>query len=195
MAFLKTLPDADLKRAFRLQPDISVPMLEYHQALLRGPSPFTIGERELIAAYTSALNNCDFCYEEHGAVAEAFGIAEGLLGALVENIDTADISDKMRPVLRFVGKLTNTPARMVQADADAVFAAGWDDIALYHAVSVCALFAHDNRMVQGLGIPTQDAASLSTTVDRLHDGGYASTARYVRGEVDETGAAVADQNS
>jgi uncharacterized peroxidase-related enzyme len=192
MAFLKTLPDADLKRAFRMQPDISVPMLEYHQALLRGPSPFTVGERELIAAYTSGLNNCDFCYDEHGAVAEAFGISEGLLGALIENLDTADVSDKMRPVLRFVGKLTTTPARMVQADADAVFAAGWDDIALYHAVSVCALFAHDNRMVQGLGIPAQDAASLSATVDRLHDGGYASTVRYVKSEADEKGAAIAD---
>jgi uncharacterized peroxidase-related enzyme len=189
MAFLKTLPDADLKRTFRLQPDISIPMIEYHEALMRGPSPFTVGERELIAAYTSGLNNCDFCYDEHGAVAEAFGIPVGLLGALIEDLDTADVSDKMRPVLRFVGKLTTTPARMVQADADAVFAAGWDDIALYHAVSVCALFAHDNRMIQGLGIPAQDAASLRTTVDRLHAGGYASTARYVRGEVDETGAA------
>jgi len=195
MAFLKTMPDADLKRAFRMQPDISVPMLEYHEALLRGPSPFTVGERELIAAYTSGLNNCDFCYDEHGAVAEAFGISEGLLAPLMEDLDTADISDRMRLVLRFVGKLTNTPARMVQADADAVFGAGWDDIAVYHAVSVCALFAHDNRMVQGLGIPAQDATSLSTTVDRLHDGGYASTARYVRGEVDESGAAVPDQKS
>ena len=192
MAFLKTLPDADLKRAFRMQPEISLPMLAYHEALMRGPSPFSIGERELIAAYASGLNNCDFCYQEHGAVAEAFGISEGLLGALIQNLDTAEVSDKMRPVLRFVGKLTNTPARMVQADADAVFAAGWDDIALYHATSVCALFAHDNRMVQGLSIPTQDAASLRTTVDRLHAGGYARTARYIKGEVDETGAVVPD---
>ena len=41
---------------------------------------------------------------------------------------------------------------MTQADADKVFAAGWNDQALYEAVSVCALFNYMNRLVEGLGI-------------------------------------------
>jgi hypothetical protein len=30
------------------------------QSVMRGPSPWTVGERELIAAYTSHLNQCPY---------------------------------------------------------------------------------------------------------------------------------------
>jgi hypothetical protein len=58
----------------------------------------------------------------------------------------------MKPLLRYVGKLTLTPSRMIPADAEAVFQAGWDERALHDAVSVCALFNLMNRLVDGLGI-------------------------------------------
>src|SRR6188768_3672264 len=38
------------------------------QAALRGPSPLTVMERELIATYVSSLNECQFCADSHGAV-------------------------------------------------------------------------------------------------------------------------------
>ena len=44
---------------------------------------------------------------------------------------------------------------MTQADADAVFAAGWNDQALHDAVSTCALFNFMNRLVEGHGIKTR----------------------------------------
>ena len=70
--------------------------------------------------------------------AEAFGVAHGVLGKLEVTIDSAPIDEKMKPILRFVRKLTGTPGRMVQADADAVYAAGWDEHALHDAIAVCA---------------------------------------------------------
>jgi hypothetical protein len=39
-----------------------------------------------------------------------------------------------------VAKLNTLPSRLVQADADAVFAAGWDEAGLFHAIQVCAAF-------------------------------------------------------
>lgn len=65
---------------------------------------------------------------------------------------------------------------MTQADADAIFAAGWDDHALYYAVMVCALFNMDNRIAQGLGIPPHGPTALAAAVTRLHRDGYKSTA-------------------
>ena len=41
---------------------------------------------------------------------------------------------------------------MVQADADAVFAAGWDERALHDAVCVACLFNFMNRLVEGHGV-------------------------------------------
>ena len=60
---------------------------------------------------------------------------------------------------------------MTQADADAVYAAGWDEQALHDAVAVCALFNFMNRYVQGLGIPA-DEAFFDEAGRRLHDFGY-----------------------
>ncbi len=185
MSFLKSQPDADLKMVLRLDPALGVPFAEYHEALLRGPSPFTVGERELIGAYVSGLNACDFCYGEHAAVAAAFGVDEGVFEPLMDDFDSADLPEKIKAVLRYVKKLNDQPDKMTQADADAVFAAGWDDTALYHAASICALFNMNNRIINGLGIPPHEPAKLKNTVERLHADGYASTARFVEGGWDE----------
>src|SRR5215472_12863504 len=63
MAYLPSLPDdAVLLDVFRAYPQAAPPLLDYHQALLRGPSPLTEAEREPIAAYVSALNACRCCW-------------------------------------------------------------------------------------------------------------------------------------
>ena len=172
MRYLPALPEnGTLLDVFRAYPDIARPLLDFHQALLRGPSPLTVAERELIAAYVSGLNACGYCHGIHGAVAEAFGIAEGTLTALLDDLDTAPVGARLRPLLRYAGKLTRSPSRMTHADAQAVFDAGWDEQALHDAVAVCALFNCMNRLVDGLGItagPDYTAASAW----RLTDIGY-----------------------
>ena len=177
MTYLKSLPaDAVLFQVFKAFPDTSRPLLDYHEVVMRGPSPFTPAERELIAAYVSGVNACGYCHGVHTATAEAFGVPSGLLTAALADLDAAPVDDRMRPVLRYVGKLTSTPSRMTQADADAVFAAGWDERALHDAVLVCALFNFMNRMVDGLGV-SADASYFAPSGNRLHDKGYAGLAR------------------
>ncbi len=36
------------------------PMCDWTEAVMRGPSPWSVGERELFAAFTSRLNQCVF---------------------------------------------------------------------------------------------------------------------------------------
>jgi len=81
-------------------------LLDYHQMLLRGPSPITVAQRELIAAYVSALNACDYCHGVHAATAAAFGVAEDLVTDLLADVDTAPVDEPMKPVLRLVRTLT-----------------------------------------------------------------------------------------
>src|SRR5215467_1370757 len=72
MSFLKSLPpDAGLLEIFRAFPESAWPLLQYQEALLRGESPFTAAERELIAACVSGLNNCDYCRAVHSHTAVA----------------------------------------------------------------------------------------------------------------------------
>ncbi len=173
MTYLPSLPaDAVLLDVFRAYPDIYRPLIDYHQALLRGPSPLTVAERELIAAYVSGLNACRYCHGVHRATAEAFGIGEGILAGLLDDLDTAPAGDRMKPLLRYVSKLTLTPAKITLGDAGAVLAAGWPDRALHDAVAVCGLFSLMNRLVEGLGI-TAGENYFASSARRLADRGYA----------------------
>ena len=180
MPFFKRLPTGStLYDVFLAQPGPTEPLLAYHEALLRAKgSPFTVAERELIAAFTSGLNACSYCHGIHAATAEAFGVDPGLLDDLLRDLEAADVDDRLRPVLRYVQKLTLTPSRMTQADADALFAVGWDDRALFDAVSICALFNAMNRLVEGFGIEAP-AGYTETSAQRLRELGYAGLWRQI----------------
>ncbi|WP_219420076.1 carboxymuconolactone decarboxylase family protein [Pseudonocardia nigra] len=174
MAHLPSLgSDAVLLDVFRRFPAPSAPLLDYHQALLRGESPFTVAQRELIAAYVSALNACTYCHGVHSATAAAFGMSEDLVSALLADVRSAPIEEPMKPVLELVRTLTLTPSRVTDAEVDAVYTAGWGEQALHDAVSVCALFNLMNRLVEGLGI-SAGADYFRTASRRLAgEGGYA----------------------
>ena len=172
MPFLPSLrPGSSLLDVFRAFPDTSKPLLEFHEVLLRGPSPFTEAERELIAAYVSSLNRCRYCQSVHTATAERLGVPQGAIGEIIGGLEAAPVSEKMKPVLRYARKLTETPAGVTRADAEAVLAEGWDETALYHTVAVTALFNFMNRLVDGLGIEL-DQAYVKPAAERLASRGY-----------------------
>jgi len=51
----------DIVRTILYRPEfLGRPVSEWTQAVMRGPSDWTIGDRELFAAFTSKLNQCVF---------------------------------------------------------------------------------------------------------------------------------------
>ena len=54
------LPVPQIMHLFAYKPDRTAHLAEYTHGVMRGPSPLSPGFRELIAAYTSALNHCPF---------------------------------------------------------------------------------------------------------------------------------------
>lgn len=153
MSLFPSLPeDAHLSDVYRRFPHQVRPLLEYHDALLRAESPLSVAERELIAAFVSGLNACDFCFGAHKLYARAFGVDEALIDSLVENVDTAPVDDKLKPLLHYVAKLKDLPAKLTERDASAVFDAGWSERALFDAIQVAALFHYMNRIIEGAGV-------------------------------------------
>ena len=177
-------PDTGLLEIFRAYPDTARPLLDLHEQVMRAASPFTAAERELIAAYVSGLNSCTYCHGAHTAAASAFGIPAETVRAAVADLDSAPVEPRMKSVLRYLGKLTRTPAAVTADDAAQVFAVGWDERALHDAVLVCALFNFMNRMVNGLGVHAS-AAYLQMSGERLGRLGYAGLAAMM----DSSGAA------
>ncbi|WP_339672996.1 peroxidase-related enzyme [uncultured Roseovarius sp.] len=153
MPLLPSLPDpAHLMDLHARFPRNVRPLMEYTDGLLRSDGELSIGQRELIATYVSALNACTFCAGAHRAYAEVFGIDAGLIDALIADVDTAPIDEKLRPLLAYVAKLNTLPSKLVARDAQAVYDAGWSEAALYEAVQVCALFNMMNRIIEGTGV-------------------------------------------
>ena len=154
-------------------PDSGRPLLAYLDALMLGESPYTPAERALMAAYVSGINFSQYCHGLFDAVAVAHGAEEGLVADLLTDLETADISARFRAVLVYIDKLTREPEGITETDARAFTDAGWDDAALYHAVSVCGAANLVNRLVEGLGVAT-DPEHLENLAARVRDAGYAS---------------------
>ena len=153
MPLFPSLPETPhLADVFKAFPDHIKPLLLYHDALLRGESPLSIAERELIAAYVSGLNACNFCFGAHKMMARAFGVDESMIDALIEDVDAAPVDEKLKPILKYVAKLKDLPPRLQDADAQAVYEAGWSEQALFDAVQVAALFNFMNRIIEGTGV-------------------------------------------
>jgi uncharacterized peroxidase-related enzyme len=172
MALLRSLPKkatlADLRRTYA---DLLEKLRPYGQRLMRGPSPLTPGQRELIAAFVSRVNSCRYCHGAHSLVARAFGVDAAVLAASLNDVELASIDARLKPILRYVRKLTETPSRMTPADAAAVYEAGWNDEALLHAIAVCAYFNNMNRLVEGAGI-VGTAPDYVVAAQRLVEDGY-----------------------
>lgn len=168
MPFFPSLsPDAGIGQLWSLNPAVRKPMNDLGQAIMRAESPLSPGDREFIAAFVSAINGCDYCYNGHVQMAANLGADRAAIDAAATDLDSAPVSENWRALLRFIRKLTLTPAEMAQADADVVYAAGWTERALHDAILVCCRFNFMNRLSLGHGLdpdgvsPTTRAAKMS----------------------------------
>jgi alkylhydroperoxidase family enzyme len=150
------------------------------QALMNGPSPLSQGERELILAYASGVAGCKFVYVAHSEVAYAWGVENGVIDRLLEDPATAPV--RLKPLLAFVRKLTLTPGEMSQADADAVFEAGWDEQALHDAIAVTGRAAFMQRLVEGHGFTPLAHDVAAKHAKRRVERGYVNLYRAFREE-------------
>ncbi|MEM7441309.1 MAG: peroxidase-related enzyme [Pseudomonadota bacterium] len=170
-----SLPDnAALADVFAAFPSTVPALMAYIEAVMRAPGGLDIAERELIAAYVSAGNACTFCYGSHVIYAEAFGVEEGLIEALVADFSSAPLEPRLKALLGYVARLHTPPARFVQGDLDAVLDAGWSEAAVFEAVQVAGLFHMMNRIVEGAGVrfdplTNREAHPASQLGDRARD--------------------------
>jgi uncharacterized peroxidase-related enzyme len=172
MPFLKSHPpDAGPANVFTAYPEIYAAWSKMSEALMNGPSPLTPAERELILAYAAGVASCRFVCVAHSEVAYARGIAPGLIDQLLADPETAPVEPRLKPLLAFVRKLAVTPGEMAQADADAVFAAGWPEQALHDAIAVTARAAFMQRLVEGHGfVPMSRELAARRARQRLQHG-------------------------
>ena len=133
-------PVLDVVKLISYRPDFyGKPMSRVTQEAMRGASEWSVGDRELMAAFVARTNQCEFCIKAHSAVAQrAYGNAKSVAAAL-SDLDTADLAEPLRATLRMLGKLTR--AQTVSADdMRAVLVAGASRQQIEDALAVCFSF-------------------------------------------------------
>lgn len=134
------------------RPECAEPLNDLAEQLLCADNTLSRGERELIATYVSHLNDCYFCQQAHG------GIAQHLLSCDTDFIDRVktdfnqtDLSDKMKALLTIAASVQRGGKAVTQQQVDSAIAAGAIEKEIHDAVLIAAAFCMFNRYVDGLG--------------------------------------------
>jgi len=148
-AFIRAVsrqPVPEVVKLVKYRPDFfGTPMQRVVQQAMRGPSTWSIGDRELMAAFVSKVNECEFCTKAHTAVAARAYHDEAKVSAALSDIETAAIEEPLRATLRLLRKLTREHA-LDADDIRAVLAAGVSRAQIRDALAVCFAFNTMDRL-------------------------------------------------
>ncbi|TMF76090.1 MAG: alkylhydroperoxidase AhpD family core domain-containing protein [Chloroflexi bacterium] len=141
------------------------------QEAMRGPSAWSVADRELMAAFVSKVNNTEFCIAAHTATS-ALAYNDGAkVSATLTDLETAPVTEPLRATLRMLGKLT----RESKVDADdmrEVLAAGASEQQIKDALAVAFAFNVTDRLADVFGFAVDDPAAINAGAKYLLARGY-----------------------
>lgn len=154
----ENLPGIRALLAFR--PETAEPIGALAEILLRTSDSLSRSDREMIAMYVSALNDCFYCNHSHGEIAVCY--LDGnrdLVDAVRQNYQEADIPDKLKSLLQIAGKVQRSGKAVLAEDIANARKQGASDRDIHDTVLIAAAFCMMNRYVDGLAATTPDDMS------------------------------------
>jgi uncharacterized peroxidase-related enzyme len=117
---------------------------------MRGPSDWSVGDRELMAAYVSKVNESAFCIGAHTATARQAYQDGSRVAAVLADLESAPVEEPLRATLRMLGRLTREGTLSAE-DMREVLAAGVSPQQIEDALAVCAAFNITDRLADAFG--------------------------------------------
>jgi uncharacterized peroxidase-related enzyme len=108
--------------------------------------------KEQIGLVVSGLNSSSYCIAVHMEMLRKLGVEKQFGKKLATDYENAPASDKEKVLFRFAAKLTRRPYDFSRKDVEAVYAAGWNEQALFELVMTVAYFNYINAVSIGLGL-------------------------------------------
>ena len=164
------LPDA-ARVAFYHKGYVAAALGEWTHAVMRGPSAWTVGERELMAAMVAHWNSCTFCIGAHRAIAVR-GVEPRVVDACLTDYRTAPISPQLRATLSFLETMTLRPDGLQPSDAQDTMDTGVSRAQLQDAAAVAALFNIVTRYADALDFAIPTDAEFDKAAGMLLKRGY-----------------------
>lgn len=141
------------------------------QEAMRGPSAWSVGDRELMAAYVSKANECPFCVAAHTATSSRWYDDDVKVAAVLDDLDTAPIGEPLRATVRLLGRLTREHS-ISPDDARAVLAAGGTRQQIEDALAVCLAFNITDRLANAFDFELASPAAMDAGARHLLKRGY-----------------------
>ncbi|MDD7972576.1 peroxidase-related enzyme [Roseinatronobacter alkalisoli] len=120
--------------------------------LMLGDSGLSKLEREMIAVVVSSINRCWYCQVAHGAAVRELSGDPALGEAMVMNYRAAPLDTRTRAMLDFAALVTESSAKVCEADRDALRAQGFSDRDIFDIIAVVGFFSMSNRMASAMGM-------------------------------------------
>ena len=141
------------------------------QEAMRGPSDWSVADRELMAAFVSKVNNTEFCIAAHTATS-ALAYKDGAkVSAALADLETAPLTEPLRSTLRMLGKLTRENNLDVD-DISTVLAAGVSEQQVKDALAVALAFNVTDRLADVFDFAVDDSAAIKAGAKYLLARGY-----------------------
>jgi uncharacterized peroxidase-related enzyme len=172
------LPGIRGPMAFR--PETAKPLNELAEILLRSSNTLPPGERELIGAYVSRLNDCFFCENVHGALAQHYMECDmQFIDDIKNNPQLTSISKKLKALLAIAGSVQKGGKFVTKDQVDLAKELGATDMEIHDTVLIAAAFCMFNRYVDGLATwaPTDREVYVKRAKMRAEEG-YANLDAY-----------------
>jgi len=144
---------------------------EFTHEAMRGPSPWSVGDRELMAAYVSKVNECAFCIGAHTATAGQAYQDGSKVAAVLADLESAPVEGGLRATLRMLGKLTRE-GKVGAEDMRQVLSAGVSRQQIEDALAVCAAFNTTDRLADAFGFEMLSPESFEAGAKYLLKRGY-----------------------
>lgn len=144
---------------------------EFTHAAMRGPSAWSVGDRELMAAYVSKVNKSAFCIGAHTATASQAYQDGPRVAAALTDLESAPVEEPLRSTLRMLGKLT-AEGRLSAEDMRDVLAAGVSPQQVEDALAVCAAFNITDRLADAFGFEVLSPEGFQSGAKYLLKRGY-----------------------
>jgi uncharacterized peroxidase-related enzyme len=163
-------PVLDVIKLVKYRPDFYAAPGVTHEAM-RGPSAWSVGDRELMAAVVASANQCQWCTSAHSAVAEQAYGDPAKVAAVVANLDSAPIEDTLRATLRLLRKLSEDRTINTE-DVRAVLAAGVSRDQIEDALAVSFAFNITTRLADAFGFTLATREAFASGAKYLLARGY-----------------------
>ncbi len=158
--------------AFR--PQTARPLNELAEILLRDDNnTLSRGDRELIGAYVSSVNDCFFCQNVHAALAQHYMQCDtNFIDNIMNNDASVNITPKLKTLLAIAGAVAVSGRNVTPGHIEAAKEAGATDIEIHDTVMIAAAFCMFNRYVDGLGTwaPTDRQVYIDRAERRAKEG-------------------------